>query len=395
MIIRNGLVFGKDCKFVPGDILVKGDVIADVSRRAADDLCPDLPGGDPVLDGGSSPEEVDASGMYIIPGLTDIHFHGCGGYDFCEGTFEAIEAIAKEMLSGGITTICPATMTLSKERLFQICAAARAYDSAAGAQLVGIHLEGPFLSGQKCGAQNKEYLMGPDADLFLELQEAAGGLIKIADIAPELEGAADFIGTLKDRVHISLAHSAADYDTAMRAFELGADHVTHLFNAMPPFHHRDTGIVGAACDSGQVYVELIGDGIHCSPSAVRAAFKMFGADRIVLISDSMRACGQPDGLYELGGQEVFVKGKIAALKDGTIAGSVTNLMDGMRILVREMGIPIEDAVRCAAVNPAKAIGIYDRFGSIENGKCANLVALDRDLEIRFIVKNGIMYRKNV
>ena len=213
-------------------------------------------------------------------------------------------------------------------------------------------------------------------------------MIKLVHIAPENEGAMEFIEEMKDDVVISIAHTVADYDTAAKALELGASHVTHLYNAMPPFSHRAPGVIGAARDDEKCHVELICDGVHIHPSVVRATFAMFGRDRVILISDSMRATGLTDGQYTLGGQDVFVKGPLATLADGTIAGSATNLMGCLKVAVQKMGIPLEDAVGCATANPAKEIGIYDRCGSISEGKDADFVLLDADLNVKAVYVNG-------
>ena len=250
-------------------------------------------------------------------------------------------------------------------------------------------MEGPFISPAKKGAQNGLYIHKPDVPMFLRLQKAAGGLFKLVDIAPEEEGAMEFIDVLKDQVAISLAHTTADYDTAKEAYDRGACHATHLYNAMPPFSHRAPGVIGAACDSPHVRAELICDGIHLHPATVRTTFKMFGDDRLILISDSMMATGLNDGEYALGGQPVTVRGNLATLADGTIAGSATNLMDCVRTAVKKMDIPLGSAVKCAAVNSAKAVGIYDRYGSITPGKTANLVLLDKDLNLKTVYLRGI------
>ena len=197
----------------------------------------------------------------------------------------------------------------------------------------------------------------------------------------------DFIREVKDEVSVSLAHTTANYDTAMAAFEAGANHVTHLYNAMPPFAHRDPGVIGAAADSKDAYVEIICDGVHVHPAVIRATFRMMGRDRMVLVSDTMRAAGMPDGEYTLGGQAVFVKGNRAELADGTLAGSVTDLMRCMKTAV-SFGIPLEDAVMAAAVNSAKSIGIYDRVGSLDVGKDANVVVLDQDLNLKAVLFRG-------
>ncbi|MDO5426110.1 MAG: N-acetylglucosamine-6-phosphate deacetylase [Eubacteriales bacterium] len=372
MRIQNASVFQEDGTFRRQDIFMEDGLFAD----------------------SASGETLDADGLYAIPGLTDIHFHGCVGYDFCDGTEEAIRAIASYELKNGITTIVPATMTFSEEILGGICSTAASYKASEGpendayALLEGINMEGPFISSAKKGAQNSKYIHKPDAAMFRRLQALSGGLIKLVDIAPEEEDAMEFIRDLKDEVAISIAHTTADYDCAKAAYDCGACHATHLYNAMPPFSHRAPGVIGAACDSDHVRVELICDGIHLHPATVRTTFKMFGDDRIVLISDSMMATGLTDGDYSLGGQPVKVTGNLATLADGTIAGSATNLMDCMRTAVKKMGIPLGSAVKCAAVNSAKAVGLYDRFGSITPGKVANLVLLDQDLNLKAVYLCG-------
>ena len=331
----------------------------------------------------------DASGCYVIPGLTDLHFHGCMGKDFSDADPEGLEIMAKYELSQGVTQICPAGMTLLEDQLTKVCQVAAAHRDAnkPGAELCGINLEGPFLSTAKKGAQKADWIHAPDVDMFRRLMAASKGLVKLVSIAPEEPGAMEFIEAVEGEVTVSIAHTTADYDTAMEAFRLGARQVTHLFNAMPPFSHRAPGVVGAALDTPLCNVELICDGVHIHPSVVRAVFKMFGYKRVILISDTMRAAGMSDGDYTLGGQAVKVKGKLATLADGTIAGSVTNLMNCMRTAV-SFGIPLEDAVWAAAVNPARAIGIFSRMGSLEPGKRANVVVLDQNLELKDVFFRG-------
>ncbi len=333
-------------------------------------------------------EVIDVSGLRLIPGLTDIHFHGCMGHDFCEGSAEVTELMALYEEANGITNICPATMTLPEDRLIRIAEAARDYRNERGARLAGINMEGPFIAHEKKGAQNPEYIKAPDQEMFERIMEASGGLIKLVDIAPELPGALGFIDKFKDRTIISFAHSAADYDTAKEAFDRGMNHMTHIYNAMNPINHRDPGPVPAAADNGNVDVEIICDGIHVHPSIVRNTLKLFGSDKVIFISDSMEAAGMPDGDYELGGLPVKKQGNRAFLPDGTIAGSAVNLMDCLKTAVLKMGIPLETAVKCCAVNPARAIGIYDKTGSIEAGKSADLAALNDDLDIRLVFNRG-------
>lgn len=375
MIIRNATVYTEDGKFADEDIYIKGEIFASGAKEDT--------------------EVIDAEGCFAIPGLTDIHFHGCMGRDFCDGNLEAIETIAGYEAGVGVTTIAPATMTMDEETLYAACKAAGVYcrEQAEGkhqrnAVLCGIHMEGPFISKDKMGAQNPKFIQKANDTLFEAMQKKCGGIIKLVTIAPETEGALAFISAKKGETVLSVGHSAADYDTVMEAFRAGASHVTHLYNAMPPFTHRAPGIVGAAADAG-AEAELICDGVHIHPAVVRATFRMLGDDKIILISDSMMATGLKDGTYSLGGQPVKVAGNLATLKDGTIAGSATNLMECMRIAVQKMGIPLESAVKCAAVNPAKSIGIYDRYGSITPGKTANLVLLDKeDLSLRRVILRG-------
>lgn len=367
MIIQNAKVFRADGDFEEREVYLAGDRFA----------------------GSPEGEAVDASGCYAIPGLVDLHFHGCVGYDFCDGTPEAVAAISRYEAKNGVTAICPATMTFPEEKLLAVCENASSFcPPEDGAALVGINMEGPFISVAKKGAQNSEYVHRPDAEMFRRLQKASGGLVKLLDIAPEEPGGLELISALAGEVGISLAHTTADYDTAAEAYRRGARQATHLYNAMPPFSHRAPGVVGAAFDAPHCRVELITDGVHIHPSAVRVTYRLFGPDRLVLISDSMMATGLPDGKYELGGQPVKVRGNRCTLADGTIAGSATNLMDCLRTAVKKMDLPLAGAVKCAAVNPAQAIGIYGERGSIAPGKIADLVLLDGDLNLVQVYLRG-------
>lgn len=375
MIIRNASVYTEDGRFLCKDIFIEKDRFVDSEEKVTDRT------------------ELDGTGCLAIPGLTDIHFHGCMGHDFCDGTREAIDAMAAYEASVGVTNIVPATMTLGEDTLIHICETARAYREEGPqdkkARLCGINMEGPFVAHSKKGAQNGAYIREPDIALFDRCNEASGHMVKLLAIAPETAGAMEFIEEKHKEVVISLAHTAADYDTAIQAFEKGASHVTHLYNAMNPYTHRAPGLVGAAADTRKAEVELICDGVHIHPAAVRTTFRIFGEDRVILISDSMMATGLEDGDYSLGGQAVKVVGNLATLQDGTIAGSATNLMDCLRTAVLKMGIPLEAAVKCAAVNPAKSVGIYDRHGSITPGKAADVVLLTKEsLALKQVVLGG-------
>ena len=350
----------------------------------------------------SNMDILDGNGAYAIPGLIDLHFHGCMGDDFCDGDKEAIRRIAEYEASVGVTAIAPATMTLPVEELENILKTAVAYkkeyekDSSyvsdkKRADFVGINMEGPFISPVKKGAQDERNIIPCKEEIAQKFLDASGNLVKFIGIAPEeSENTISFIKNMKDKVNISLAHTNADYESAKAAFDAGANHAVHLFNAMPAFTHREPGVVGAVSDSEHVMAEIICDGVHIHPSMVRAAFKMMGAERIIFISDSMRATGMPDGQYTLGGLDVKVRGNRATLvSDGALAGSVTNLADCMRTAVTKMGIPLETAIACATKNPAISLGIYDERGSISKGKKADIVLLDKNLTLKTVIKDGV------
>lgn len=375
MIIKNGLVFTDDFEFAKADVLVEDGKIKAV-----------VPAGEMQGDG----EVVDAKGGYVVPGFVDVHIHGAAGADFCDGKSEDIETVSKYEGSVGVTSFCGTTMAFSEEILSGIFDAAQsvfANQPKGGARLIGINMEGPFFNKAKKGAQAEKYIINPDIEMFKRLYKRSGENILLCDIAPELEGSVDFIKEASKMTTVSIAHTCADYDEAKAAFAAGANHVTHLFNAMPAFTHRAPGVVGAAHDFAD-YVELICDGIHIHPSVIRSVFDMFGEDRVCLISDSMRAAGMPNGVYSLGGQTVYMTDGKATLEDGTIAGSATCLPECFRRAVK-FGVPLEMALRAATANPAMSVGKYDEIGSITPGKRADIVVLDKDLQPTDIIMAGV------
>ncbi len=378
MIIKNGNIYTNKL-FINGDIIIQDKIIKhivynyDIDNNKINE---------------SDEAIIDASDLYIIPGLVDIHFHGCKGHDFCEATFECLDMITQYQMQNGVTSIIPATMTLSRHELEEIFINFYKYKNDKGSTIRGITMEGPFVSQSKKGAQNGNYILMPDIGLFREMQKLSGNMIKQVAVAPEEDKDFLFVKEVSKETVVSVAHTMADYDIADNAFKSGATHVTHLFNAMPAFNHREPSIVGAAFDNPNVFVELICDGIHLHPSIVRAMFKMFGADRICMISDSMMATGMPDGDYMLGGQSVKVSGKKALLKDGTIAGSVSNLYDCLKTAVFDMKIPLAEAICACTSTPAKSLGIENECGYICVGKEADLVLMDKDLNIRYVIKSG-------
>lgn len=377
MIIKNALVYTEAHTFEKKDIVISGERFADVSEKMAE----------------REQEVLDAEGLYALPGLIDLHFHGAAGYDFCSASPEELLKIAKYEAEHGILAICPATMSYNEEILGNIIDKAVDYkNNAAGifaADLVGINMEGPFINLKKAGAQNPEYIMSADSSMFERLQKRSQGLIKLVDVAPEIDGGMEFMERCHKSVRISIAHTACAYADAKKAFEKGASHMTHLYNAMPGIHHRDPGPIIAALEAG-AEAELIADGIHVHPAMVRFTFQTFGADKVILISDSMEATGLPDGNYQLGGQTVTVLGKKAVVTEKTdvIAGSVTNLFDCMKTCVLEMGVPLVQAVQAAAENPARSLGVDKDYGSIAAGRFANLLLVDKELNIQRIIQKG-------
>lgn len=362
MIIRNGMVFQENKNFVQRDVYIENGRIVHSIQDVEDTA------------------EVDASGLYVLPGLVDIHSHGAVGHDFSDGDEEGLKEILKYEYSHGITTYCPTSMTVDKEKLTKIFSSMADWKDVKGmSHVAGINMEGPFLDVNKRGAHRPEWILDPDIDLFRECNRLCGGKIRLVTLAPNIDGAMEFIQALKEETVISLGHTAADYDTCKKALDAGACHVTHLYNAMNPLEHRAPGLIAAASEDENCVAELICDGIHVHASMIKVAFKLF-PDRIALISDSMRAVGLANGTYELGGQQVHVDGRRATLSNGTIAGSATNVYDCMCTAV-SFGIPLEDAIAAATITPAKSIGIFDEVGSLTPGKRADVLLVDKNLKL--------------
>ena len=366
MIIKGGKVFQEDGSFLEQALYINDHRLVDKAEYQDDE------------------KVIDAEGLLVLPGLVDIHSHGAAGEDFSDGNPEGLKKILQYERSCGITSYCPTSMTFPKERLRQIFASIKSAQTEEGAKVVGINMEGPFLDPAKKGAHVEKWIAAPDVAFVRELNQDVDGLVRLVTLAPNMDGAEEFIKEMHEEVCISLGHTAADYDCASRAMKLGAHHVTHLYNAMQPFGHRAPGLIGAAMDDPECMVEMICDGYHIHPSAIRAAFRMFGPERVILISDSMRATGMENGTYELGGQEVSVKDRKAVLKDGTLAGSATNLY-GCMCKAIEFGIPLEQAIMAATANPARSIGIFDRVGSIRIGKQADLLLVSENLELKRVI----------
>lgn len=376
MRYENGWIFA-DGRFVRGGFSVENGRFAHVLE--------DVPG----------PAE-DLDGALVIPGLVDIHVHGCAGADFSDGDYAGLVRMARYLARRGVTSFAPASMTLpydALDKVFHAAARLRREGLADGARLMGIQMEGPFLSREKRGSQNPAYLRLPDWDRFLRLYDAAEGLLRIVDVAPELPGAVEFTRRASEKCRVSVAHTAAGYDQAAAVFDAGATHLTHLFNAMSGIHHRHPGPIGAASERENVTAELICDGIHVHPSAVRMAFRLFPG-RICLISDALRCCGMADGSYSLGGQEILLSGGVARLTGGAIAGSAADLYQCMRRAV-SFGIPREQAVWAATALPARVIGRESETGAIADGRAADFVICGGELEPEAVYLGGKRLEQSV
>lgn len=337
----------------------------------------------------SNIEFVKGDDDYLIPGLIDIHTHGNSSYDFSDAGLEGVAKMARWYAENGVTSFAGTTMTAPIEDIKKAIKVAVEYNKAPNpkcAKYSAMNIEGPYFSKAKKGAQNPAYLKDPDVKEFREMYELSEGLIRIIDVAPELDGAIEFIKEVKGYCRVSEAHSDASYEEAKEGFEAGATHVTHLFNGLPSIHHRKPGVIGAASECDNVYAELICDGLHVHESAVRMAYKLF-PNKICLISDSLRCAGMPEGEYFAAGQKTYLKDGVARLEDGTIAGSCIPLMTGLKNALK-FGININEAVLSATLNPAKQIGIDKITGSIEVGKKADYIICDKNFDIKDVFVDG-------
>ncbi len=382
MLLKNARVLNSLFKFSNSDISINNGKIENI-------YIPD------EYDFADYDEVIDLSGLTILPGLIDIHTHGCMGYDTMDASDEALETMSKFMVSTGVTTFLPTSMSGDYNWLEEVFTNIKSVmdKGIAGANIAGIHMEGPYFSPHYKGAQNERFLRLPSRNELFKLQTVSGGNIKIVSMAPELEGSFEFIDeAVKQGIVVSLGHTGADYDTAVSAVEYGASHVTHLFNAMAAFQHRAPGLIGAAFDKNMT-LEIICDGVHLHPAVVRAVYKIAALDKIVFVSDSIRATGLSDGSYDLGGQEIYVKKGVARIKNGTIAGSTATLLYCIKKAVG-FGIKLEDAVRMATINPAKVIGLDANKGSIQQGKDADLLVINDNFELIYTFVNGKLVVNN-
>lgn len=330
---------------------------------------------------------IDAKGNYISPGFIDLHIHGAGGKDTMDGNIEDLIEISKVIAKRGVTGFLPTTMTMSKEKIYKALEVVRKGMSieSGGARILGAHMEGPFINEKYKGAQKEDYILAPNYEFIKGYED----VIKIITLAPEKDHDFNFIRNVKENTDIvlSIGHSNATYEEAMESIENGISHATHLFNAMTPMNHRKPGIVGAVFSS-KVNCELIADKIHVHPGIFETLVNIKGNDKIILITDSMRAGCMKDGISELGGQRVIVKNNSARLEDGTLAGSILTLNNAIKNIVENTSLKIYEAVVMASLNPAKDIGIDKRKGSIEIGKDADIAIFDDSFEVKHTIVEG-------
>ncbi len=349
MNINNALVNGKKV-----NIKIENGVIKSLSKRRLKNA-------------------YDAEGMRVIPGLIDTHTHGCIGHDTMDADFEEM---CRFYASHGTTSWLPTTLTASKEELSAVNSAKTDYY---GANILGFHLEGPYISEKYKGAQNPEFIRRASIEEIKGYKN-----IKKISLAPEIEGSMEFIRQISKDCIVSIAHTECDYETAIEAIENGASCLTHTFNAMAGLHHRNPGPIAAAFEK-HIYAEIICDGLHIARPMILLAYKLFGSDRMVLVSDSLRSAYMPDGEYNMAGLEITLKNNEARLKDGTIAGSSATLWDCVKKAV-EFGIPFEEAVKMASTTPAEQLGV--KKGKIETGYDADLLIIDDNFTIREVFIAG-------
>ncbi|EKI4488506.1 N-acetylglucosamine-6-phosphate deacetylase [Staphylococcus pseudintermedius] len=375
-VIINGVIYTEDGVISDGYLIVEEGKIKAIETGA---YTGDL-------------EVVDAKGRHILPGFIDVHIHGGYGEDAMDGSYDGLKYLAEHLLIEGTTTFLATTMTQSQEAiekaLHNISVYHQKQDVTNAAEVGGVHLEGPFISEHKIGAQNPAFIQRPTVELLRHFQEKAKGLIKIVTIAPEVEGASEVIQTLKDEYIFSMGHTEVDFDQANTAAAEGVKHVTHLYNAGVGFHHRNPGMFGAAWTNDRLSTEVIVDGVHAHPQSVAIAYQHKGPEKMYLITDAMRAKGMPEGDYELGGQKVIVKDHEAHLESGSLAGSVLKMNEGLRNLIQFTGESLETLWTVTSLNQAKALRIDDYKGSIAVGKDADLVIVDDDIHVYQTIKMG-------
>jgi len=368
------------CVVLPDRVLSKG-MLAVKNGKITDVACADTVS----LGSRYQPDAkkmFDFSGDVIVPGLIDLHVHGCGGADTMDADPAALGKMATSIFQQGTVAFLATSMTSTADRLQEVLTAGTNFQPTEGqAELLGFHMEGPCISPAYRGAQNMSEMS--------EVAVPVTGNVRILTLAPEVAAAQVYVDWAKSAdVILSAGHSGATYDEMREAIKRGVRHVTHAFNAMPGIHHRAPGLLTAALLDPSVTIELIADGVHIHPAVLELALRLKGVDKVVVVSDGTRAVGMPDGEYELGGQVVYLKQGKMTLQDGTIAGSAASLLDGLRFITKVVGRPLYEAVRMVALNPARLMKVENRLGSLENGKEATFLRLSPDLILKEVWVRG-------
>ncbi|MGJ5709600.1 N-acetylglucosamine-6-phosphate deacetylase [Staphylococcus equorum] len=379
-VIENGRIYTEEEIIERGYIIVKDDKITDVGKG----------------DYEGALTTYDAQGQHVLPGFIDIHMHGGYGEDVMDASYDGLKHLAESLLSEGTTSFLATTMTQSDENITKalenIIEYQKQQNVLKAADIVGIHLEGPFISEHKVGAQNPAYVQRPSIEKVQQFQKTANNQIKVITFAPEVEGAHETLEALHDQIRFSIGHTVATFDETNEAVARGAKHVTHLYNAGTPFEHREPGVFGAAWTNDSLSTELIVDGIHSHPTAIQIAYKQKGNTRFFLITDAMRAKGMPDGEYDLGGQNVIVKGSEARLASGALAGSILKMNEGLKNLIQYTGDSLDNLWRVTSLNQAIALNIESQKGSLKVGKDADIVIVDDEITVQTTIKAGEIHK---
>lgn len=377
ILLKHGEIYTEKGIIYNGDVLISEDKIVEIGK--------DLYNVDA--------EVIDLKGKKIVPGFIDIHIHGGVGYDTMNATYEALNAISIHLAKHGVTSFCATTMTMDVPYILNALKNINETmkKGTGGAQILGAYVEGPFISKEHKGAQDEKYIIQPDKELFDKFLEVSGDNIKVVALAPEKDPDGSFVEHVtKKGVKVSLGHTNATYEEMKNGVEHGATIAVHTYNGMKGLHHREPGALGEVFLDDRIYSEVIVDFIHTHPASVKLLIKIKGTDKVILISDAMSACGLGDGEYKLGGQKVFVKNGEARLESGSLAGSTLTLDKAVKNIT-SLGVPLFEACKMASLNPAKAIGVDDRKGSIEVEKDADIVVLNNDLTVYMTIIEGKVF----
>jgi len=379
LLLKHGEIYTQNEIIYNGDLLISNGKISSIGKNLST----------------NDAEVIDLKGKKIVPGFIDIHIHGGVGHDTMDATYEALNAISIHLAKHGVTSFCPTTMTMDIPYILNALKNINETmkKKTAGAQILGAYVEGPFISKEHKGAQDEKYIIPPDKNLFDEFLEIAGGNIKVIALAPEKDPDGSFVEHVtKKGVKVSLGHTNATYEEMKNGVEHGATIAVHTYNGMKGLHHREPGALGEVFLDDRIYSEVISDFIHTHPASVKILIKIKGTDKVILISDAMPACGLGDGEYIFGGQKVLVKEGVAKLENGSLAGSTLTL-DKALANITFLGVPLFEACKMASLNPAKAIGVDDRKGSIEVEKDADIVVLNNDLTVYMTIIEGKVFKE--